>query len=108
MRKRKPLKLDREAEDEIEEATDYYEGERRGLGAVFQAALHATFDRIVAFPASFATVMTTRSGHPVRRAFTHPFSYKVVYVELPKALRVVAVSHTKRRSFYWRSRLRRA
>ena len=107
MRRKKPFKLDRQAEDEIEEATDYYEGERKGLGAVFQAALLATLDRIASFPASFSTVMQTRAGHAVRRAFVHPFSYKVVYVELPKALRVVAVSHLKRRPLYWKRRLPR-
>jgi hypothetical protein len=45
-RTRKPLRLDRIAEEEIQDATDYYDQERRGLGALFQAALHATLDRI--------------------------------------------------------------
>ena len=106
-RKRLSLALGRHAEKEIEEATDYFEGERKGLGATFQATLHATFDRIVRFPESFSTVLVTRDGYPVRRALTHPFSYMVVYVELPRALRVVAVAHTKRRPLYWRRLLRR-
>jgi hypothetical protein len=106
VRRRKRLGLHREAEVEIAEATDHYESERRDLGADFEAALHATLDRIARFPASFATVMKDRDGHAVRRAFVDPFSYKVVYVELPKLVLVIAVSHTKRRSYYWRRRLR--
>ena len=107
MRRKIPLRLDRRAEREIEQATEYYEAERSGLGALFHAALHATLDRIAAFPDSFATVMTTRGGRRVRRGLVHPFSYMVVYVELPNSLRVVAVAHVKRRPAYWRRRLPR-
>lgn len=105
MRRRKPLRLDRAAEAEINRAIDRYERERAGLGEVFQDALLATLDRIRDFPASFSILMKLKDGRAVRGAIARPFSYRVVYVELPRSLRVLAVAHLARHPDYWKGRV---
>ncbi len=106
-RPKRPLRLDLDAEAEIESATKHYERERKGLGGRLQDALLATFDEISEFPRSFSPVMKTRAGLVVRRALVDRFAYMVVYVELSDALRVVAVAHVRRRPRYWSRRLER-
>lgn len=46
-----------------------------------------------------------RAGLEVREAFLKRFPYRVVFVELPEEIRVVALAHKRRRPGYWRHRV---
>lgn len=41
----------------------------------------------------------------VRRVRAKRFPYAVVFMELPKAIRVIAIMHERRRPDYWKGRL---
>jgi hypothetical protein len=64
-RRRKPLLVDKSAEDEIDHAIDYLETERLGLGRDFHKAMLAALDRIAAFPKSFES--SSKAGADGRR-----------------------------------------
>lgn len=86
------------AEQDLNEAADYYAGVRRNLGAAFLQAVEVTVQRIAEAP-------TAGSPHddlrwwPVRR-----FPYAIVYRVRDDSIRVLAVAH-QRRQPYWRSRV---
>ena len=103
---RKPLRLDREAEDEIEAGWRWYEERRPGLGAEFLAAVEEALLRLEGPAVSFAVAgMPQTLG--VRRVLMRRFPYSVVFVDLPAERRVLAVAHGRRRPGFWKDRLRR-
>ncbi len=56
--------------DDLNNAIDYYESRRSGLGSEFRQEIYQTIDRIAADPYLFRTV----SGE-VRRCFVHRFPF---------------------------------
>lgn len=86
------------AESEIDEAFQWYEDQRIGLGYVFLAEFNQTVDRIVAYPKAYTVVETS-----LRRALVKRFPYGVIYGidEERGCIVVVAVSHLHREPFYW-------
>jgi toxin ParE1/3/4 len=103
--KNRPLVLDPEASVEIEAAESYYERQRPKLGERFHDAVVATLRRIEEFPGAASLLEGSRTRYVVRGARVWRFPYRVLHVELPKELRVVAVAHVNRRTGYWRRRL---
>jgi len=101
----KLLRVDREAEEELGAAASWYEEQRPGLGRGLLNAVDETLRRIEASPqeASLAPQIPQELG--VRRRLVQRFPHTVFYLELPKEIRILAVAHTRRRPFYWRSRL---
>ena len=85
---------------DIDDVVDYYEKIREGLGAKFLAQLEATFTRIEDNPRAYAVV-----HKDVRLASLRRFPYIVVYRLEGAAPLVLAVTHNKRRSSVWKSRL---
>ncbi len=96
------LEVDPRAERDIEEAIDYYERARVGLGSEFFEVLQATFDRIVQAPEARAPVPRSKAA---RFALVRGFPYRVVFVVGAEDVKVVAVAHASRRPGYWRDRL---
>jgi plasmid stabilization system protein ParE len=101
----RPLRIDREAEEELSAAVVWYEQRREGLGADFTNAVFETLGQIRDFPnlgSPFPGVPRSLGAlrRPVRR-----FPYQVVYLELADELQVVAIAHVRRRPGYWRVRL---
>jgi hypothetical protein len=91
------------ASDEMEEAADYYEGCRDGLGARFILEARRAFTFIEETPQAGAPVLHPKVPEGVRRVFLDSFPYAVVYVE--PELVVVAVAHLRRRPAYWALRV---
>ena len=60
--------------DDLNNAIDYYESRRSGLGSEFRQEIYQTIDRIAADPYLFRTV----SGE-VRRCFVHRFPFSILY-----------------------------
>lgn len=91
------------ASDEMEDAADYYESCRDGLGARFLFEVRRAFSFIEESPQAGASVLHSRVPEGVRRILLDSFPYAVVYVE--PELVVVAVAHLRRRPAYWALRV---
>ena len=75
--------------DDLNNAIDYYESRRSGLGSEFRQEIYQTIDRIAADPYLFRTV----SGE-VRRCFVHRFPFSILYrIVDDDILRVLVVRH---------------
>jgi plasmid stabilization system protein ParE len=97
----KPVEFDPEAREDFDAATDWYE-ERDGLGADFATEVLAAVARLAAAPESCSPVRGTRH---VRAARLRRFKfYRVIFVEGPTSIRVLAVAHDRQRA-YWKRRL---
>ena len=88
------------ARRELEEAIDYYNAERQGLGSEFREEVQRVLALLTRFP---------RLGQPVRgsvrRMMLSRFPYHIYYRLLASDhLRILAVAHNRRRSEYWAGR----
>ena len=102
----KLVRFDEAALDELFEAAAWYDAQQRGLGRQFLDELGDLIPRIGARPAAFARLPEISSDLEIRRALLRRFPYAVVFIELEREVRVVAVEHSKRRPAYWQDRLK--
>jgi toxin ParE1/3/4 len=87
------------AEQELNDAAQYYDLESAGLGAAFLTEVERCCASIVEHPeAGYAVVGAVR-----RRLITR-FPYAVLYTLRPDIVRVVAIMNLKRRPTYWLGR----
>ena len=94
-----PIVIRRKARIEFDEAFDWYEEQRVGLGVEFAGRVQAVFDRIAANPELHALVF-----RDVRKALIRPFPYSVIYRIRGGRVVVLAVFHNKRNPDVWKSR----
>ena len=87
------------AEDELNDAAQYYERVNPGLGAAFLDEAEQAIQEILEFPQSAPEV-----GHNVRRRLLHRFPYGVLYRIREHEFRILAIMNLRRRPFYWRGR----
>ena len=88
-----------EAKAEFIEAIEYYENCTQGLGLDFAIEVHATIERIVAYPKAWPIM----EGE-IRRSQTGRFPYGVLYAEDHGSIYILAVMHLHRDPDYWRQR----
>jgi plasmid stabilization system protein ParE len=88
-----------EAAADIEDAYNWYERARIGLGEEFLAAVREGLDWAVEHPERFPLVQRS-----VRRALLRRFPYSLLYRVEPEAILLVAVFHAKRDPRAWRAR----
>jgi len=91
--------LRRQARREFDEAADWYEQQRSGLGARFTAAVQQVFDEIAANPQRYAEV-----HRDVREGLVKGFPYCVYYHEQSAQIVILAVFHTSRDPSVWQAR----
>lgn len=95
-----PIVLRAETEAEFDEAFDWYEAQREGLGPTYAAEVQRVFDRIAANPLIHRIVLTDIRIAVVRRfpsfVFHRPHSDRV---EVP------AMFHTSRDPSVWQGRI---
>jgi len=89
-----------DVQDEVDEAYDWYERQRVGLGDDFLRALDDVFLRLTATPQVHAVIYQN-----VRRALPRRFPYGVYYRLLANRVEVIAVQHTRRNPSGWQSRV---
>jgi plasmid stabilization system protein ParE len=94
-----PVVFRRAARAEFDDAADWYEQHRAGLGAAFTAAVRGLLSRIAGQPGLYPQVWGD-----VREALVAGYPYCVYYREEPKQVLVVSVFHTSRDPSVWRSR----
>ncbi len=63
------------------------------------------FDRICQDPLIYPRVEHFSDRDEIRRCLLHRFPYLVIYRYRPDAILVVAISHVRRKPFYWLERL---
>lgn len=95
-----PLVLAPKAEDDLEDAADFYEMQHFGLGEAFLRAVDAGFARIRRHPEAFRIDDLT-----IRTAFLHRFPYGVRFRLLDDRIEIIAVWHERRDPEGWTERL---
>jgi toxin ParE1/3/4 len=93
------------AELERDQAIEWYEGERQGLGLQFFERYETAVQHALRFPESGSLVTDRRLVRDVRRHVFDQFPYDLITTVAREQLVVVAVAHHKRRPGYWRKRL---
>lgn len=88
-----------DAEAEINEAAAFLDLESPGLGEVFLDDLGHAIEMTVSHP-ELAPLIRGR----VRRKTLRKFPYSIIYSLVSAEIRILAVSHQRRRPFYWRHR----
>lgn len=102
----KPLRLDREAEEELAEAVSWYQERAPVLARRFVLAIRRAFERIAEHPAAWPPARHVPPALGARACWLRRFPYAVVYLELDDMVRVLSIMHGKRAPAYWQSRVR--
>ena len=92
----RPLLLRPEATAEIEEAREWYEQRRPGLGDEFMAAVREGLTAVEVAPQRYPIVR-----RDVRRAMLRRFPYSLLYIMEPDRTVVIACFHGKRNPRRW-------
>jgi toxin ParE1/3/4 len=95
-----PIVLRDEAEAEFDEAFDYYENQRAGLGVDFADEIQEVLDRISNNPQIHGIVLAD-----IRKAVVRRFPYCVYYRADGNRVEVIAVFHTSRDPKIWQGRV---
>ena len=94
-----PVVLRPEARAEFDDAFDWYEQQRPGLGVDFVAHVQEVLDQIGATPGLYGQVF-----RDVRRVVVQRFPYSVFYKVEPQQVVVLAVFHSSRDPKIWQAR----
>ena len=86
------------------EAVLYYEAQKRGLGAEFQAEVAASVKAIGESPNRFGLYEGKPVSRLFRRALVKRFPYVVIFEVRDKEVLIVAIVHGSREPGYWESR----
>lgn len=85
------------AQVELDEAVDYYEECRLGLGLEFSREVYSAIYRIMHFPEAWSPLSKN-----TRRCLTNRFPYGIIYQVLNDEIVIIAVMQLNRRPGYWR------
>ncbi|MDA1107906.1 MAG: type II toxin-antitoxin system RelE/ParE family toxin [Proteobacteria bacterium] len=91
----------RQARREFDEAGDWYEQERAGLGLEFLAEINRLIQRITSNPEQFPILY-----RDVHKAVAQRFPYCVYFRERDQHIIVLAVFHSARNPAVWQQRAR--
>lgn len=87
------------AEEEMIEASDFYEGRSEGLGFEFLDDVQRTIDIVRDYPKIGRSIAAD-----LRRTVMLRFPFSIIYFEGQDEIVIIAVAHAKRRPGYWRGR----
>ncbi len=87
------------AEEELNDAAQYYDREQAGLGTAFMTDVQRCTEAILAYPEA-GPVIRGR----VRRRLCRRFRYGVLYSIRPGTIRILAVMNLRRHPTHWVSR----
>lgn len=94
-----PLSLRATARAEVQEAFDWYERQRPGLGSRFLSAVRETLAAVEQFPLRYPKVRGQ-----VRRARLRGFPYSILYLAEPEETVVIACFQGRRDPRRWHFR----
>jgi toxin ParE1/3/4 len=95
-----PVVLRAEAEAEFDEAFDFYDARRVGLGSTFASAIQAVFRSIAVNPLIHGVVLAD-----IRKAVVRRFPFCIYYRPHTDRIEVLAVFHTSRDPKIWQGRV---
>ena len=98
----KSIIIHTEAELELWQAVDYYETKCVGLGLDLEQEVSLALGDIQGAPDRWPI-----KGYGTRWRLLKRFPYAVYYLELQDVIWVVALAHTSRKPYYWRSRMKK-
>jgi plasmid stabilization system protein ParE len=101
------LRIDLAAEEEVQQAAQWYEDQRTGLGLEFLSAVDTGVQRIRHDPLAFPLLETLPEEQNIRRLVLARFPYVIIYEVLSQEIRILAIAHSRRRPGYWKKRLAR-
>jgi plasmid stabilization system protein ParE len=101
----KKLRVLAEARQEFADALRWYRSKAPAFAEALALEYRAIVHRARQFPDAGA-IETATESMTVRRHLLHQFPYKVLTVNLPDQVVVIAFAHTKRRPGYWLERIR--
>ena len=87
------------AHAELQEAIEYYNEQRAGLGFEFSDEVKQAIGRITNYPNAW-TPLSERT----RRCQAHRFPYSIIYEVRMEVIIIVAIQHHKRKPQNWRKR----
>ena len=93
-----------EAEREIADAMDWYEGRDAGLGAALLVEVDSILHRLEKGELRGIGVPGVRDELSIRRVLLPRFPYAAILV-VADATHIIAFAHQKRRDGYWKDRL---
>ncbi len=88
-----------EAESDIQDAYQWYESQRKGLGESFLLCIEEALSRASRNPALHSIIYKE-----IRRVLIHRFPFGVFFVESEKSISVLAVLHARRNPKTWKGR----
>ena len=88
------------AEAELDASSDFYELREQGLGVDFEIEVGAGLHSVRMSPTRWPP---DRNG--ARSLLLDRFPFRIVYLDQPESIWIVAVAHCSRRPGYWRKRL---
>lgn len=94
-----PVVLRDEAQAEFDEAFDWYNAKRAGLGVEFVIEVQKVFDRIAANPLVHAVIFAD-----IRKGVVRRFPFNIFYRPHSDRVEVIAVFHTSRDPSIWHGR----
>jgi toxin ParE1/3/4 len=93
------------ARKESEQAAEWYEDQRPGLGGEFLLALAAAYEDIERHPHRPLRIRFSGIGErEFHQKMIRRFPYKIIYEVRVDEILVVAVAHTSRKPHYWADR----
>ena len=99
------VRVDPRAADELEEAVDWYDRQRAGLGRELVMEVRAAIRSLGRSPGAGAPVGVVDPALGVRRVRVRRFPYQVVYLVIDDDIVVIAIAHDRRQPGYWMSRV---
>lgn len=88
------------AQRELDEAFDYYEEQRNGLGREFLEEVLSALKRIKLNPTAWAPF-----SNRTFRCVTKRFPYGIIYQVRDEMVLVIAIAHQHRKPDYWKDRI---
>ena len=88
------------AEEEMSEASLFYDAASGGLGDAFLDDVQQAVDRLCEYPQAGKAVSSS-----LRRMLVHRFPFSIIYSIETDVILVVAIAHHGRRPGYWQSRV---
>jgi hypothetical protein len=97
------LRFVREALGELQNAADWYDGQRENLGLEFLQEVDCAITDIRASPERFSRLETSRVKN-IRRVVLKRFPYVVIYEVFASEVHILAIAHASRSPRYWSKR----
>ena len=88
------------AQSEFDDAIDYYDKQRPGLGSEFAEEVEDTLERVSHYPEAWSPLSPR-----VRRCVINRFPYSVLYEVRSEIIIIVAIQHQHQEPESWRTRV---